>query len=357
MPERRILLPFTKVKIALLVLVSALVVSAGAAGGGLYLYDRDRKDLIADGVVAAGVDLSGMTANEARAALQGAVANPLAEPIRVDYGERGWFLDPREAGVRVDVDRMVTLALAESREGNFLSRAVRDLTGDSLDFEIPLRADYSDEVVTSFVRGIGEEVRSKPREAKFSYTATKLRLRPSRRGVAVRGRVLASRLGEALVLPASDRTIELPTRVLRPKTSTRELQRKYRYFITVSRPEFKLRFFVNFKLAKTYRISVGQIGYETPTGLYQVQNKAVNPSWFVPNRPWAGALAGKVIPPGPDNPIKARWMGIYDGAGIHGTDVVSSIGTSASHGCIRMLIPDVIELYEQVPVRTPVYIA
>jgi lipoprotein-anchoring transpeptidase ErfK/SrfK len=50
-------------------------------------------------------------------------------------------------------------------------------------------------------------------------------------------------------------------------------------------------------------------------------------------------------------------MGIYDGAGIHGTDAVSSIGQRASHGCIRMLIPHVVELYDRVPVGTPVYIS
>ena len=77
----------------------------------------------------------------------------------------------------------------------------------------------------------------------------------------------------------------------------------------------------------------------------------------MPNSDLAGDLAGTVVPPGPSNPIKARWMGIYDGAGIHGTDVTGSIGTAASHGCIRMLIPDVIELYDQVPVGAPVYIA
>jgi lipoprotein-anchoring transpeptidase ErfK/SrfK len=77
----------------------------------------------------------------------------------------------------------------------------------------------------------------------------------------------------------------------------------------------------------------------------------------VPNSPWAGDLAGKVIPPGPDDPIKARWMGIYAGAGIHGTDADGSIGSAASHGCIRMHIPDVIELYDEVSVGTPVYIA
>ena len=82
----------------------------------------------------------------------------------------------------------------------------------------------------------------------------------------------------------------------------------------------------------------------------------MNPSWHVPNSDWAGSLAGTVVPPGPSNPIKARWMGIYDGAGIHGTDATSSIGTAASHGCIRMTVPDVIDLYPRVPIGTPVLI-
>jgi lipoprotein-anchoring transpeptidase ErfK/SrfK len=77
----------------------------------------------------------------------------------------------------------------------------------------------------------------------------------------------------------------------------------------------------------------------------------------VPNSAWAGDLAGKSIPPGPDNPLKARWMGIFDGAGIHGTDETYSLGSAASHGCLRMAVPDVIELYDQVPVGTPIYIA
>ena len=56
-------------------------------------------------------------------------------------------------------------------------------------------------------------------------------------------------------------------------------------------------------------------------------------------------------------PLKARWLGIYDGAGIHGTDDIGSLGSAASHGCIRMAVPDVIELYDEVAVQTPIYIA
>jgi lipoprotein-anchoring transpeptidase ErfK/SrfK len=76
----------------------------------------------------------------------------------------------------------------------------------------------------------------------------------------------------------------------------------------------------------------------------------------VPDEPWAGELRGRVIPPGPENPIKSRWLGVYDGVGIHGTAEEASIGTRASRGCIRMRIPEVKELYSPIPVGTPIYI-
>ena len=79
---------------------------------------------------------------------------------------------------------------------------------------------------------------------------------------------------------------------------------------------------------------------------------------IVPKKAWAGALAGTVVPPGPADPLKARFMSFDGGAGIHGIDPseYSSIGHDASHGCVRMRIPDVIELYSRSPVGTPVYI-
>ena len=142
------------------------------------------------------------------------------------------------------------------------------------------------------------------------------------------------------------------------RSTTEDLAAKYPAVIIVDRGAFQLTLYKNLKPAKTYGIAVGQVGLETPAGLYHVQNKAVNPAWTcrTPTGPAPGR--GKVIPGGtPENPLKARWLGIYDGAGIHGTDAEGSIGTAASHGCIRMRIPEVIELYDQVPVGAPVYIA
>jgi lipoprotein-anchoring transpeptidase ErfK/SrfK len=140
--------------------------------------------------------------------------------------------------------------------------------------------------------------------------------------------------------------------------TTRELASKYPHYLTVDRTGFRLRYYRRLRLVKSYTIAVGQVGFDTPAGLYHIQNKAIDPAWSVPEEEWAGKLAGRTISAGsPGNPIKARWMGIYDGAGIHGTDETGSLGSAASHGCIRMAIPDVKELYRRIKVDTPVYIS
>ena len=122
--------------------------------------------------------------------------------------------------------------------------------------------------------------------------------------------------------------MKVKTTVVQPKVSTKQLAEKYPAVLIVNRGSLKLQLYKNLKLKKTYGIAVGQVGLDTPAGLYNIQNKAVNPAWHVPNSDWAGDLAGKVIPgDDPSNPIKARWMGIYDGVGVHGTSDDASIGS------------------------------
>ena len=149
----------------------------------------------------------------------------------------------------------------------------------------------------------------------------------------------------------------VPSERTRPKVTRSQLAGKYPTLLVVERSSFKLKLYQRLKLQKAYTVAIGADGFSTPAGLYRIQNKAVNAAWNVPNKPWAGSLAGTTVPGGsPQNPLKARWMGIFNGAGIHGTDQVGSLGTRASHGCVRMAIPDVIDLYPKVRVQTPIYI-
>ena len=176
--------------------------------------------------------------------------------------------------------------------------------------------------------------------------------------MAVRERALIRAIELKLASADRDRAVAVPAAITRrPRVTLRDLRRHYAWLIGVSRPRKELRLYRHLRLVKIYPIAVGQIGLETAAGRYEIQTKAINPAWSVPREPWAGSLAGRVIPPGsPDNPLKARWMGFHDGEGIHGTDDVGSLGTAASHGCIRMSVPDVKQLYRRVSLHTPVFI-
>jgi lipoprotein-anchoring transpeptidase ErfK/SrfK len=111
----------------------------------------------------------------------------------------------------------------------------------------------------------------------------------------------------------------------------------------------KVRLIRNGKVWKTYPIAVGQAAYPTPTGEYEINDKQVDPTWYPPDSPWAAELSS--IPAGPGNPLGTRWIGTTAPAiGLHGTYADYSVGTAASHGCMRMHIPDVEELYDQVTI-------
>lgn len=125
--------------------------------------------------------------------------------------------------------------------------------------------------------------------------------------------------------------------------------------IIVNIDQRKLRLVRNGRVWKTYSIAVGQPAYPTPTGEYEINDKQVDPVWYPPNSPWAAELSS--IPAGPGNPLGTRWIGTTAPAiGIHGTYADSSIGYAASHGCMRMHIPEVEELYEQVAIGMKVSI-
>ena len=125
--------------------------------------------------------------------------------------------------------------------------------------------------------------------------------------------------------------------------------------IVIRRGSNKLNLYDGMKLRRTFGVATGQSRYPTPLGAFQIVVKWRNPGGI--RRSPTGPQDAKPIPPGPGNPLGTRWMGISAPAvGIHGTPDPASIGYSVSHGCIRMLIPEVEWLFNQVDVGTPVYI-
>jgi lipoprotein-anchoring transpeptidase ErfK/SrfK len=338
--------------ILLAVLLLALVGGAVAA----YAYDSSREDVIAEGVTVAGVDVGGMKADEARRAVARSLDEPLSQPISVARAGRRFNLSAEDAGVRADVDGMVDEALAESRDGNIFTRVTRDLGGGEENVRVTAEITYDQEAVARLVKRVKKQMNRPAKDAEVLFPS--FERVESKRGRKVRAAELQQRIDASLAVTDGDRRIRIPAKRIQPKVTTAELEEKYPIVLVADRNAFQLHLYEGLELTRSYTVAVGAVGFDTPAGMYHIQNKAVNPAWSVPESDWAGSLAGTVVPGGvPENPLKARWLGIYDGAGIHGTDVTSSLGTAASHGCIRMSIPEVIELYDKVPVGAPIYIA
>ncbi len=325
---------------------------------GVYLYDHSRRDVIAKGVRIDGVSVGGMKAAAARAKIQRELIAGLERPLRVRAGTRTWTLSAREAAVTVDAAKMVQEAVSAGRSGSILTRTIRGLTGESVSHDVPLAVSYSPLAVRGLTAKIRTAIDQAPRDATVQASASGLTTVAGRSGVTVENTRLGARIEHALVSTTGSHAVSVPTRTVEPAVTTAQLAAKYPAYIIVDRGSFSLRFYDHLKLAKSYEIAVGMQGLETPAGLYHIQWEQVDPPWIVPNKAWAGALAGKTIPPGPQDPLKARFMSFDGGAGIHGIDPseYSSIGHTASHGCVRMRIPDVISLYSQTPVGTPVFI-
>lgn len=341
-----------KTSIAALIAVLLLV----AAVGGAYAYDSSQKDKIADGVTISGIDVGGLDEEEAAALVRHRLLSPLRHSLKVSFDGQTWTLPGKQLKIRADIDSAVEEAVEDSQEGGFPGRLVRYVSGGEVEESITPRVAYSKPAVNRFVRNVAEEVNREPENADVEPSPGGLEVVAGHNGRKLRDNLLEKQLKDAVLNANATHTIVAKVHPIEPEITRKEVAAEYPSYLTLDRGTFTLRLWQHLKLTKEYTVAVGMEGLETPEGLYEIQEKEENPVWHVPNSAWAGSLAGQTIPPGPSNPIKARWMGIYEGAGIHGTEETYSLGTAGSHGCIRMAIPDVEELYDLVEVGTPIYI-
>jgi lipoprotein-anchoring transpeptidase ErfK/SrfK len=283
---------------------------------------------IAPGVRIGSTDVGGLTAEPARAA----AARALAEPLQVTADGQTWTVAPAALGARADVESAVMQALKAGPGG-----------------QVPVDVHVPATTVRDFVTKISRSVDRKPRDARLVGFAKKPLLAPERPGLAVRRDAAAAAIRSALATGGG--TVALPTDELAPKRT----RAHFGMLVVVERFANRLRLYDGRRLVRQFGVATGQSIYPTPTGSYRIVDKQLNPWWYPPPSPWAAGE--KPVPPGPGNPLGTRWMGIDSpGVGIHGTPNDASIGYSASHGCIRMHIPDAEWLFQHVSVGTPVLI-
>jgi hypothetical protein len=175
---------------------------------------------------------------------------------------------------------------------------------------VPLVLTHDAKAVARFVAGVASKVGRAPRNATVRITLRKMYVRRARAGRGldqVRARKLVT---AALSEPAADRTLHQRLSKVRAPINADDVRRRYRTVITVDKRNFKLRLFKHLKFSRSYGVATGLPAYPTPSGRFSITSKQINPTWSVPNSPWAGELQGTTVAGGSAaNPLKARWMG------------------------------------------------
>ena len=306
------------------ILVAFVALACAAAPGAA------RMPTIAPGVIVGGVYVGDLTSEPARAQL----AAGFARPVSVVHGEQHWLAYPRQLGADATVDAAVEKALAAPPGA-----------------EISVGVGSSENKMQRFVQAIAQQVDRPAVDAQVvSVSSAGPVISEGTTGVAVRRGLLRLRLERALENGLHKR-IAVPTQTVEPERTLAT----FGPLIWISRGSNTLHLYDGVRFVRSFGVATGQARYPTPSGLWQIVDMQRNPWWRPPDSEWAKGL--KPVPPGPGNPLGTRWMGLNAaGVGIHGTPDAASIGYSASHGCIRMQIPDAEWLFTHVQIGTPVYI-
>jgi lipoprotein-anchoring transpeptidase ErfK/SrfK len=298
-----------------------LVVSAPAVA--------DPPATIPTGVTIAGVDVGGLTPDAATAALQ----QEFSKPLQLDVGSTRVLVTPDVFGATPAIDPAIQKALV-AQPGTAIPLGVTVVSGSVADFVATLAQRFDRPAV----------------DAKVYLRNLRPWLSQEQAGRKLDQRRAVHDINAALAAGARDE-IRLATTVLKPKVT----RRHFGPVIVIRRNSNRLLLYDGMKYWRFFVVATGQSSYPTPLGRFTIVVKWRNPWWYPPNSPWAAGE--KPIPPGPDNPLGTRWMGLSaPGVGIHGTPSDASIGYSVSHGCIRMHIPEAEWLFNHVDIGTTVFI-
>ena len=286
---------------------------------------------IPTGVRISGINVSGLDSGQARQQ----ISARFGAPLRFRMGKQRWSVAPERLGAVVAVDDAV-------------SSALRADSGD----DVEVRVDVDREQVRGYVDALQKRFGFPAEDSRIVRLAEgRPEIADSKWGLAVRrGTMVAgiTRMLRTRIRP----TIPLVTKTLKPTLTPAN----FGPIIVIHRGSNRLNLFNGERPWRSFRVATGTAQYPTPTGSFEIVDMQRNPWWRPPpDSDWA--RGAKPIPPGPGNPLGTRWMGLSAPlVGIHGTPDSASIGYSASHGCIRMLIPDATWLFDRVRLGTPVLI-
>ena len=327
---------------AVLLLGGALVAGASASGPS---------DRILAGVKVAGLDVGRMTRGEAIQAVQAHLRPSLQRPIMIRIGSKRFRMTPAGVGRGRAVDQAVDEALAGPRL-SVLGRFWHKVVKRPVTMNVDVAGTRQDKRVAAFVSRIAAKVAVAPVDAAFELRDGEVVKQHARTGRTLDQAAATEALVKVLGRPNRNE-VKLRLQPVAPKMTDAGLGKS----IEIDKSVNRLWLYDGLKVVKSYRVATAKSGFVTPSGTWQVAYKAVNPAWHNPAPTTWGKDMPLVIPPGPGNPLGTRAMALNaPGILIHGSYATGSIGSYASHGCIRMAIWDAEDIFPRVPVGTRVLI-
>jgi lipoprotein-anchoring transpeptidase ErfK/SrfK len=257
-----------------------------------------------------------------------------AKPLRFALGQKRWARSPTSLGATADIEGAVTQAL-DAKAGETVSIGVR----------------LDPKLVQKYVKSLDKRYRVEAVDAELTgLVGARPSISEERTGREVRRGLMTHAIVNRLKSTVR-RPLPLAFRELEPTVRKAE----FGPVIVIQRGANTLTLYDGERAVRSFGVATGSAEYPSPAGTWSIVDKQRHPWWRPPDSDWA--KDAKPIPPGPGNPLGTRWMGLSAAAvGIHGTPDAASIGYSASHGCIRMHVPEAEWLFEQVDIGTPVVI-
>jgi lipoprotein-anchoring transpeptidase ErfK/SrfK len=308
----------------------ALLVVLAAVASGAAAPSAQRMKVVPAGVQIGGVRVGGLTSEQAR----NAISWWYNRPLRFVFYGKHWTARPTVFGASVDADSAVQRVLrAQPNE------------------HVALQTDADSDAIKRYVRALDGRLSIEPVDATASLSGRQPVIEPGKPGLELNRVETAQRIGDLLTIARRPQAVHPAARTVAPTVSANG----FGAVVVIYRGSNELHLYKGVRPWRTLGVATGQAIYPTPLGDWHVVDKQRNPWWRPPDSAWAKGL--EPVPPGPGNPLGTRWMGLdASGVGMHGTPDAASIGYSASHGCIRMRIPDAEWLFDHVRIGTPVFI-
>lgn len=337
---------------SIMLIIGASLLLALLVGVSSFLLIQDKLEhgKFPQGVSIVGVDVSGLTPQQAVSRCKVMLADIANTPLTLKVDDEEYQVPPQDIGLVLEYEQMVKKAYSEAWSVNLFERMGRRFLNRPKEINVSLMASNEDAKVQAFVNQAMMSINREPHDAYVDVT----------NGVPVIVKEKDGRQADVNQLLESARaalaTEERVVDVQVQRTPAALTEAIFGKLILINLASHRLYLYDREQLLAEFPIACGTARYPTPPGQWKVVSKQRNPAWINPKTAWAASMP-PYIPPGPGNPLGTRALALNaSGVLIHGTSSSWSIGHSASHGCIRMYMSDVERLFEMVETNTPVYI-